>query len=458
MKRHSFICRYGLFDKTKISVVDGDSAKTTLQFVQTDRQFAFAIGDTLSQLLRIGIHPSETAFDLLAIAATVYGADTRINRHSEAQDSWSREIDIYIPVSQLELWNGCSSLLSKTLGFLSGDSWRFFFRKRPKGFSSIIKQGRLRLRDAPTSTCLFSGGLDSFIGAIDLLEETESPLLVSHSWVKNVSGGQSQCIDVLERQYGAKRVQRLASRIGFANGLVNGVGEENTERSRSFLFFTLAAFAASGFGHENVVINVPENGLISLNVPLDPLRLGSLSTRTTHPYYMVLYNQLLESINIPARVVNRYNFKTKGEMVEECKNGEFLRQHATITMSCSSPTKGRWKGLPAGHCGYCLPCIIRRASLLHMEGGDLTNYHLNLRGKVLDSLKAEGDHVRSFLLALNRLGGSLARARVLIHKSGPLPMNDQFLEDAAQLYLRGMNEVAELLDGVQTAPNGIPSR
>lgn len=28
---------------------------------------------------------------------------------------------------------------------------------------------------------------------------------------------------------------------------------------------------------------VPENGLIALNVPLDETRVGSFSTRTTHP-------------------------------------------------------------------------------------------------------------------------------------------------------------------------------
>jgi hypothetical protein len=34
----------------------------------------------------------------------------------------------------------------------------------------------------------------------------------------------------------------------------------------------------------NFILHVPENGLIVINVPLDPLRLGAFSTRTTHPF------------------------------------------------------------------------------------------------------------------------------------------------------------------------------
>ena len=49
------------------------------------------------------------------------------------------------------------------------------------------------------------------------------------------------------------------------------MGKESTTRGRSFLFFALAALAASGLGGQPVIY-VPENGLISLNVPLDPLR------------------------------------------------------------------------------------------------------------------------------------------------------------------------------------------
>jgi 7-cyano-7-deazaguanine synthase in queuosine biosynthesis len=406
----------------------------------------------------MGIEPTETAHDLLVLAAAVYCADTRINRYSESQDSWSREVDLYLPVRDVKTWNGVTSLLSKMLEFLTGDKWRFLFRERPKGFTKVIRQADLGLSDLPTSACLFSGGLDSFIGAVDLLEAGESPLLVSHSWPSNVSGHQNQCALALEGRYGKERIRRLKSRVGFPEGIIRGTDPESTERSRSFLFFSLAAFAASGFGKPDVVIHVPENALISLNVPLDTLRLGSLSTRTTHPHYMQQFNELVRMIGISARVANPYKLKTKGEMVSGCSNQKFLAKHVALTMSCASPTKSRWLKLPPGHCGFCLPCIIRRASTLNWKYRDETQYHTKLRGRALNSQRAEGDNIRSFQLALHRLNNDIRRARVLTHKSGPLGNNAKELENLAQVYLRGMREVAKFLHGVKTSPNASTPR
>jgi len=458
MQRHSLKCRYGPSDKVKIRVLEKESKQTVIQFVEGKKRFEHGIGDALEQLQDMGVQPSETAHDLLVLAAAVYGADTRICRYTEAQDSWSREIDIYLPVRELALWDASKGLLSELLEFLTGDKWRFFFRERPKGFSRIIKRAELELSDRPTSACLFSGGLDSFIGAIDLLEGGESPLLVSHSWVPNVSGHQRECTAALKKKYGAGKIRRLESRAGFPKDIMKGVESENTERSRSFLFFSLAAFAGSGFGKKDVPIYVPENGLISLNVPLDPLRLGSLSTRTTHPHYMRQYNRLLDSLGISAKVVNPYAHMTKGEMVKKCKNQVFLGKYVGITMSCASPTKSRWLKLPPGHCGFCLPCIIRRASTIRWKQKDKTPYHLNLSERCLNSQKAEGDNVRSFQLAVRRLNKDIRRARVLIHKSGPLGTDAKELEKLAKMYLRGMEEVAVLLRGAKTSPDAPAAR
>lgn len=65
-------------------------------------------------------------------------------------------------------------------------------------------------------------------------------------------------------------------------------GAEDTTRSRSLMFFAHAIVLASGIGH-HVDLYVPENGVISLNIPLTVMRLGSLSTRTTHPYFMGMF-------------------------------------------------------------------------------------------------------------------------------------------------------------------------
>src|SRR5207253_8843417 len=92
------------------------------------------------------------------------------------------------------------------------------------------------------------------------------------------------------------------------------------------------------------VLRVPENGLIAVNVPLDHLRVGALSTRTTHPFYIARWNDLLETLGMEARIENPFWDRTKGEMAAACLNQTLLRRLAPSSLSCASPTKGRWEG------------------------------------------------------------------------------------------------------------------
>ena len=54
---------------------------------------------------------------------------------------------------------------------------------------------------------------------------------------------------------------------------------------------------------------------MSVNAPLPPRRIGSLSTRTADPYFLGLLQDVLESAGLPARICNPYRFRTKGEMI-----------------------------------------------------------------------------------------------------------------------------------------------
>jgi len=448
MSKQCLVCRFGVRDIAEANVAAPDSTSTTLLFTDPNEQFTHGIGKTLQEVRKRGITPSETAFDLLVLAASVYRSDTRIDRSVESQDNWTREIDVYLPVHDPERWNRVRTSLGETLEFLTGDKWRFFFRPRPEGFETIVTQSSTINSNLPNSACLFSGGLDSFIGAIDLLEAGENTLLIHHAnpWDSGTNKYQKACLDALKAE---RDLQDVKSDIGFHKRAKTDP-TENTERSRSFLFFAVAAFAASGLRQTDATIHVPENGLMSLNVPLDSLRLGSLSTRTTHPFYMGRFNELLRTLEIPAHVANPYRFKTKGHMVRECRNQAFLEAHVAKTMSCASPKKNRTRGMPYGHCGYCFPCLIRRASLFGFN--DTTPYQTDLRQQPLISTKAEGDSVRSCQLAINKLNNDIRRARTLIHKPGPLGTNFDDLEAYAHVYLDGMQEIATLLNGVRTVP------
>ncbi|MDN7875186.1 Qat anti-phage system QueC-like protein QatC [Burkholderia aenigmatica] len=455
MKHHTIIARLGSADTAQVDPSRRTTQTTQIDFLDGTGHLGFGLRQALDALSELGLAPSETSIDLALLAAAVTAADTRISRDADAQDAWTREIDVHLPVADPNLWNNQSPLIEKLLNFLTGDRWAVSFRARQGGDGGLaMEQTRLRLVD-PTSVCLFSGGLDSFIGAIDLLAAGQAPLLVSHYWDGITSSYQTNCAEFLTTHFG-RPLQHIRARVGFPSDTVDENGGEDTLRGRSFLFFSLAAMAADAVGGD-LVIHVPENGLISLNVPLDPLRVGALSTRTTHPFYMARFDELLRGLGIRARLENPYAFMTKGEMAVQCRDQDFLQQTAGSTMSCSSPLSRRYDPDPAErspkHCGRCVPCLIRRAALLEAFGSDSTPYRIaNLRAQVLDTTKAEGEHVRSFQLALARLARSPGRARFDIHQPGPLIDHPDKVADYEAVYVRGLGEVGRLLQGVEARP------
>lgn len=454
MKRQLLAGHLGADDRTSIPAA-ADEQLTRLELVAGEKMLGHGIGGALTSLNALGVFPSEIGIDLLVVAAHVHAADTRISRVEQSQDSWTREIRLVVPVSDPVRWGAATSTLTKALNFLTGDRWTIGFRTRSDRFATIAKQAPPSLLTPPfDSLSLFSGGLDSLIGAINLLHAGSTPLLVSHFGEGATSDAQRKLFAGLKKEYVKSAFDRLRVGMTFADGLVKDVGSENSTRGRSFLFFALGVFAGTGLGN-GFVLRVPENGLIALNVPLDPLRLGSNSTRTTHPYYMARWNDLLTELGIDGRVENPYWDKTKGEMTKSCSNRPLLRKLAPDSLSCSSPTKGRWHGLGIEHCGYCLPCLIRRAALDSAWGAgqDETTYTVSdLRAQTLDTLESTGKQVRSFQYAIARLRGHPGLANLLIHKPGSLADEVARLDQLADVYRRGLDEVARLIDGVDTRP------
>lgn len=455
MRRHAIIGRYGPGDRGRLPLGDGE-VETRLDLVAGERSLDHGIGRALRDLARLGVHPSEMGVDVLVLAAHVHAADTRISRASESQDGWTREIRLAVPVSDPERWTAAAPIFVRMLNFLTGDRWSIAFRARPRRFARVAPTPAGRLIGPPfDELALFSGGLDSLIGAIDALEAGRTPLLISHAGEGATSDAQSTIFDALKANYRGGAFERLRLWMAFPDGLVRGSAGENTTRGRSFLFFALGVFAGSGLDGP-FTLKVPENGLIAVNVPLDPLRLGALSTRTTHPFYIARWNDALAGLGVNGRIENPYWDKTKGEMVAACANGALLRLLTPTSMSCASPTKGRWQGLGTQHCGYCLPCLIRRAALVTglRPDTDPTVYTVDdLTARALDTRQSEGVQIRSFQLAIERLRARPALAPILIHKPGPLFDESPARQTAlAEVYRRGLEEVGVLLAGVRTRP------
>jgi hypothetical protein len=87
----------------------------------------------------------------------------------------------------------------------------------------------------------------------------------------------------------------------------------------------MGIYAAYRIGR-NIQLIIPENGTIALNIPLMSSRRSACSTRTTHPTFLSLLQNILTEIGIFNPMYNPYDLKTKGEMVDKSQNSIVLQQ------------------------------------------------------------------------------------------------------------------------------------
>lgn len=388
------------------------------------------------------------AADLLVVAACVYAVD-RMSDRGAAGDRWTRGLHLEVPVSDPALWAGVKDALANCLSFLSGDRWTLAFSQRAIPIcdpaSATRHQPARTFR--PDAVCLFSGGLDSFIGAIDWLEaDPQGRLLLVGHYDGDVAGPRSQQAALskhLYQHYG-QRIELVQFRAGSSSA-----GAETSSRSRSLLFIAGGIAAAAHCGPDTPLL-MPENGLIALNVPLTPSRRGSCSTRTAHPRFMDNVRQILTALGIRNPLLNPLQTKTKGECVVDCANQALLRAAASVSVSCAKGgRKGYWQRHNATSCGCCVPCIYRRAAL-HAANLDSEAYGLDICAGEVDpgDNKKSGDDLRALLSFLRRRHTE-AEIVYLLRGNGLSTGLDA--TGHAQLVMRGMDEVRALLRDKGTA-------
>src|SRR5205085_4443542 len=227
---------------------------------------------------------------------------------------------------------------------------------------------------------------------------------------------------------------------------IKGEAAEDTMRSRSILFLALGTAIASA-SQAGTQLYVPENGLISLNVPLTYSRMGSLSTRTTHPHVILLYRNILSTLGINVPVELAYRFLTKGEMLKGAKNQNVLRKGLSLTLSCSRPDSGRFQKRPQGtHCGYCVPCLIRLASMKAAGFSIKDAAFFDIVNGEFDPRTTKGRDRRGFEIAVQRAKGlSPLQLVAEVLNTGPLPPEE--IQEYVGVYRRGIEEVGKLLRG-----------
>jgi len=311
--------------------------------------------------------------DLYIISLVVFAIDKRLpRRHS--RDSWTREINVSIPVINIKKWDKIKSTWERLLRFLSGDIWCISFRETTQRYyKETNKTSPSRVENSYDCLCLFSGGLDSFCGAIKLLEKRNAVCFVGYKEYPKLAKRQKALYDILHKYYPEipKQILNFTAipRAPIYNGELSNEGE-NTSRSRSLLFICGALTIANIMG-DDIPLYIPENGFIGLNIPLTSSRRGSCSTRTTHPYFISKLQYILKEVGINNKISNFFVFSSKKDVVNSVKNTPAFAAGVEKTISCSHPCLPRWS--KSGYreyplnCGYCYPCLIRKSAIRHLN-------------------------------------------------------------------------------------------
>jgi hypothetical protein len=386
--------------------------------------------------------------EFLYFTLIVYAIDKIISRE-ESDDNWTRLFNVTIPVRNPDDWNAVSELLSDSISFLTGDRWAFRFTEQNfrLGRPPYRRQYRSNLNRVtrPQAVSLFSGGLDSLVGAINWLEENpKSSIFVVGHYDGDVSGTRSiqeALLNILNPLY-PRRIEGIHLRAG-----QTPVGKDTNFRSRSLLFIGLGILCANQFNQELPLL-IPENGTISLNVALNPSRRGSLSTRTCHPYFLDGLRKILNSLNFRNPLINPLADKTKGEIVEKCLDQEVLNVTAPISFSCAKSVRNRnlCTNKNAKACGRCVPCIFRRAALnkIDLDQDDYCFDICSVDENTLSDYSKEGwNDLRAILSFLRRNYSNFEIGQKLI-AGGKLEITK--VSDYADLVARAMNEIRQLLE------------
>lgn len=309
--------------------------------------------------------------DLAEIATYVFAADCLISRggvtFKNVGEKWRRTFRLVVAVRQPGTWKGPLILhaLCEALGFLSDDNWGFEFveLESPPDLHEYLNYADPEIEKPDGVTIVpFSGGLDSFAGAVQELNTGERHIvLLSRRIGGMIDGRQRELADELKRRH-PNRITHVAVIAGLTAA---AKAVEHTQRTRSFVLTALALVAAEIERADR--IRFYENGVMSVNLPISTQLVGTRASRSTHPRSLMLLQDLCRLVRKDGVAIeNPFIWMTKAEVVTELRRspeGDAMR----LTLSCSR-TRELTRMKP--HCGTCAQCLQRRISTLGARAED----------------------------------------------------------------------------------------
>ncbi|MFV1882975.1 MAG: 7-cyano-7-deazaguanine synthase [Balneola sp.] len=323
--------------------------------------------------------------DLLNLASGVYGVDLVIHRNE--REHFIRTFDVHIEVVNYHAFELIKNEIEKALYIVSRDNWNITFIQKDGDITQKIEWN-----DNEGAVLLFSGGLDSMSAASKFIQDQENLVLVSHNTQGNrvVDEHQRNVHDLLEKFYDTtikhfhiKVYGRKHREYEFPED------RENTQRTRSFLFLSLATLVTRRVGFKKVLY-MAENGQFAIHLPLNQSRVGPFSTHTADPEFVDTFRSLVRNLfnNSDFDLINPFLYMTKGEVFATLPPE--LQKQAHLSGSCWMISRIQ------KHCGYCIPCISRRIAIEH-NSLSFDEYQENIFDTDLNKLSDTDDRKRNII-------------------------------------------------------------
>lgn len=364
--------------------------------------------------------------DLVELAAYVEAADTQIDARKGP-----RRFRVVVPFREHERFADPSVFvpLQRTLAALSGDEWRLEPREQMlrKHVTSALA-GRL-------DVVPFSGGLDSFAGALGLVRKKRNVVLVAQRTSPRIEPFIRKLVDFLRKEGG--------DRVAFVPVWHEREGRA-IPRTRGFLYAAVSAGIAAITRGSSV--RAFENGVVSLGLPLSAAGLTVPVSRAAHPRVLAGLTAVFTALaGRTLAIDNGFLFTTKAEVVRGLIENGGASMIAT-TVSCTRRAHT--------HCGLCAQCVDRRFATLAAgaaEHDPSSLYAVDLltgdrpsgeaRGVVEAYVRAATEIARATDQELFAEYGELAR--VLAHIRGT---PDDVATKLVGLHRRHAAEVEEVID------------
>ena len=209
----------------------------------------------LPRFVRQAFRLPDRVLDLLEIAGYIYAADRLLSRGTRSAveyHSWARRLHFIVKVRDFNFWNDTAvqGKLAEALVFMTGDKeYKFTFQPghSTPPTSMFDDPGIVLPEDGNVSAMLFSGGLDSLAGAIELIGDSKDMIcLVSHQSQPGTIRTQNGLFQALKDTY-SDRVRHYRFKCSLVSTLNKAV--EETQRTRAFLYTSIAfAIASPSFG------------------------------------------------------------------------------------------------------------------------------------------------------------------------------------------------------------------